>query len=310
MTLESTAQHIEVLELPLTEGHLVFEPDPSMTLELEESPEGLAEIGDLELKEMPDEIEEPEAHEFTVGELPGVDQLDPDFEKELEVSEDDGKKEDKAEVKDKPMLKWDWEARWKKDGAKGFFAWAKEILDSIPRHSGKDEAGLHRATAYLERFCDEVAKAMKKDLDGELDADKIEKMCAEAEDGIERLHARLDKIKKKKSTKKTKKAEEELEMIKIAQKTPNIMGIVITVPLFISRIARVIVNGMVSAGHDAEVLFDEQVKKYKLNEREQAELMMHLFDMNVPMRQDRYYLRGEESRMEEGKGDWMSNYPG
>ena len=306
MTVAKTAQHIEVLEFPMAE-HMVIEPEDAVMVA--EMPEDHDLSGLLEFHEH-NEIAEPEHHEhdFVVSELPGVDELDPELEKTLEVSEDT--KEDKADLKaTKPMLKWDWEACWKKDGANGFFAWSKDILDSIPKHSGYDEAGCNRAKAYLERLLDEVSKAMKKDHDGELDADKVEKICAEAEHGIERLEARVEKIRTSKKSKKTKKADEQLELVKTAQKAPTVVGIVITVPLFISRIARVIINGMVSAGHDCEVLFDEQVKKYKLNDREQAELMQHLMDMNVPMRQDRFYMRNEDVDTTDGKGDWMSNYP-
>ncbi|CAM6005620.1 unnamed protein product, partial [Sphagnum balticum] len=56
---------------------------------------------------------------------------------------------------------------------------------------------------------------------------------AKLDDGIERLHARLTKVKGKKS--KKKKAEFDGEIIvKEAQKIPGISGIVVTVPLLIS----------------------------------------------------------------------------
>lgn len=307
MSLEKAAQHIEVIEFPLAD-HMIVEPEQTLTVG--EMPEEEHSLSGLLESQSPEEVSEgePEEFEITLDELPGAGRLNPELEKALEVSEDEDtkNKKDKNELAEKPVLKWDWEARWKKDGASGFFSWAKEILDNIPKHSGYNEAGIHRVVSYLERFCDELSKAMKKDLDGELDASKIEKMCAEAEDGIERCNARLEKLKR---SKKTKKAEEEnAQLIKTAQKAPTVVGIVITVPLLISSIARTCINSMVSAGHDIESVLDDQVKKYKLTEREQMELIQHLLDLNVPIRKDMGYLRDEDLDTTQGKYNWMSQY--
>ena len=79
----------------------------------------------------------------------------------------------------------------------------------------------------------------------------------------------------------------------------------------ISRIARVCVNGTVSAGHDIEWLYQNQVKKYKLNEREQAEVQQLLFDMGYPLRQDRGYMPDEDLEVWDSDNvDWAANYRG
>jgi hypothetical protein len=51
---------------------------------------------------------------------------------------------------------------------------------------------------------------------------------------------------------------------------------------------------MVSAGHDIEDLYERQVKKYKLNEREKAEVMQLLDDMGYRLAHDRGYLADED----------------
>jgi hypothetical protein len=65
---------------------------------------------------------------------------------------------------------------------------------------------------------------------------------------------------------------------------------------------------MVSAGHDAEQSFKDQVKEYDLDKREQAELMQLLADMGMPVFQNRGYSLDEDVDFTNGKYDWMSNY--
>ncbi len=286
MALNTQAQthFIEVVELP-DAGHTMeeaWEPEmefthaPEMTLELHpETPSS-------------DVAETPENLELVVDELPGVEGLDPELEHALELSEKSTKEEEKEKDENdaqniKKLTKWDWESK----GATGFIAWVKERLHDVPKHSGYDTAGLERAVAYLEKLDNEISRAMRLDLDGELDADKIEEVRSKIDDGIERLYARLDKVKKKGKGKKRKKAEEQIELIKQAQKMPSVSGIVITVPLYVSAIVRTCINGMVSGGHDVEDMFEKLAKKYKLTERETMECIVHFQDMGLTVRRDR-----------------------
>ena len=80
-------------------------------------------------------------------------------------------------------------------------------------------------------------------------------------------------------------------------------------PLLISRIARVCINGTVSAGHDMNKMLDEQIEKYALTDREQAELLQLIDDMGFQVRRDRGYKRDEEIDVTKGKFDWASNFP-
>jgi hypothetical protein len=255
------------------------------------------------------------AFEIIVDELPGVDHLDEELEKSLDISDDTVSSADALMAADeskksKKDAKWDYKKHLSEGGCDAFLAWIKERVSSIPKHSGYDKAGLERAISYMEKLVDEIHKAMREDIDGVLDADKIEDALAEIEEGIERLHARVEKVKaSKKSSKRSKKSEISNDLlIKHAQKAPTVSGIIITVPLLISKIARVIINGMVSGGHDANDIYQEQVKMYKLSMREQAELQELLFDMNMPLRMDRGYLPNEEIDMTDGKFDWASGY--
>lgn len=242
---------------------------------------------------------------IVLPDLPGAPDGTPEPEEDLEVVEEKEKESDENDAKPKKNDKWDWESK----GAEGFLVWIKERVSDVPQHSGQDSAGLERAMSYLERLDNEISKAMRLDLDGALDANKIESVRATIDDGLSRLHERLDKVKRKSKSRRKKKADISPEMIKSAQKITGVQGVFITVDLLTSRIARVCINGMVSAGHDIEDLYQKQVNKYKLNDREQAQVMQLLSDMGYPLRQDRGYLADEDvDTTSSDNFDWAANY--
>jgi hypothetical protein len=238
----------------------------------------------------PLEVNEPGEIAIVIDDIPGAPHSK-DPEPELEVSEEPLHTEDQNEAaKPKKDPKWDWEAH----GPHGFIAWIKSRCDDVPKHSGQDTAGLERAMAYLDKLDGEISRAMRMDLDGELDANQIEKVRVMIDEGISRLHDRLDKIKKVKKTNRSKKKTSELEvdeqMIKEAQKIMGVGGVVVVADLLTSRVAKVCINGMVSAGHDINDLYFHQVKEYNLNKREQACVRELLECMGYTLREDRGHM--------------------
>jgi len=259
------------------------------------------------------EVAEPGEVSIVIEELPGAPAGSKDPEEPvMEVSEEPGPNaaDDNEAKKSKKDPKWDWEAH----GPTGFIAWVKSRCDDVPKHSGYDTAGLERAVAYLDKLDGEISRAMRMDLDGELDANQIEKVRAMIDDGVARLHDRLDKVKKVKKTKRSKKKaeiENDEILVKEAQKITGVQGIFVTVDLLTSRIARVCINGMVSAGHDIDDLFDRQVKYYGLDKGQKAAAMQLLFDMGYPLRQDRGIPPDEDLHVEDSDNmDWAANYKG
>lgn len=310
MSLNSTAQMME--NLVVEEQPMVFDPSESgehvvvypehpsseMVLEMHD-PEMMESTPALELSEHPHDLE------IMVGELPGVAGLDPEMEQKLEVHEDvDSEKADDSDSKSKVPTKWDWQSK----GAHGFLAWVKERCDDVPKHSGYDTAGIERAISYMQKLDAEISKAMRLDLDSELDADKIEQVRSTIDNGIESLHARHEKISKK--NKKKKKAMQDSDgLVKEAQKIPGIAGIVVTVPLLISGIVRLCINGSVSAGHDIEDMFNRMAKKRNLSDREIFECMQLFADMGYPMRRDRGFDPDEDvDPTSSDNFDWAANY--
>jgi hypothetical protein len=246
-----------------------------------------------------------------LGSIPGAPEgtTDPE-EPVLEVvDESPDSEEDNNDVSKKPKKneKWDWESH----GPHGFVAWVKSRIDDVPKHSGYDSAGLERAVSYLDKLDSEISKAMRLDLDGELDANKIEEVRSKIDEGISKLHDRLDKVRKNTKGRRKKKSEAEYSLVKEGQKITGVQGVYITVPLLISGIGRICINGMVSAGHDIESTYADQVKKWALNEREKAEVRWFLYDMGYPMRGDRGYMPDEEvDTASSDNFDWAANYKG
>jgi hypothetical protein len=241
------------------------------------------------------------------GVLPGA----PDSPEPIEVVEEPVEVEDKSkdenDVKSKKNEKWDWASK----GPTGFIDWIKQRFNSVPKHSGMDTAGIGRACAYLERLLSEIHKAMRMDLDGELDANIIEDICSKIEDGIDKLNDRDSKISKSKKSRKKKSEEEINELVKTAQKITGVKGIYVTVPLLISGIARVCINGNISAGHDITQIYQDQVKKFKLNDREKTEVRWLLFDMGYPIRGDRGFTEDEPIDTTSCNNyDYSANYNG
>lgn len=285
-----------------------FDENNLMPVEIIDS----AESAEEPMLEMVDANNEPDVIiEISVPDfdrIPGAPEGAEDpIEEVIEVVED--KEEDKEEDendarKGKPAGKWDWKSK----GAEGFLEWIKERFANIPKHSGYDSAGLERACSYLDKLDAEISKAMRLDIDGELDANKIEEVRSKIDDGLSRLQDRLDKVKKSKKSKK--KADIEVydeEIRKEAQKSANI---VVTVSMFISTLARIIINGTVSAGHDTKDMYNKLCKKYDLKPRERLELMQLMRDMGFPLRGDRGLWDDEElDQTSSDNFDFAANYP-
>jgi len=266
---------------------IILEPVPimdTMPLEIVDAPSSSVETA-------PMEVSEPAVIELVVEELPGAPVGTKDPEPELEVVEETSTKEDENEAKGDKKPKTTAE----------FKAWAKQKLDGVPKHSGYDSAGLERAVAYLEKLSKDISRLMRDDLDGQLDANMVEDVCAKVDDGIARLQDRLSKVEKTKKSRRKKKSEEEMNeilisvgeepvsegMIKEAQKIWGVTGVTVVAPIFISRLARTLINGMVSGGHSIEDGFARLSKKWKLTDREQMELVELLESMGYATRRDR-----------------------
>lgn len=323
MPIKSEAQFF-VAEQPASpdQSHLTLVPVP-MAEPMHQHQENLLEVSEHDHPEHSEkhqhghehsehnlQVEEPLEMAIMVGDIPGAPEGSKDPEPVLEVSEEEPLKvEDDNEAKSAKDTKWDWASH----GPTGFIAWIKGRCDDVPKHSGQDSAGLERAIAYLDKLDGEISRAMRLDLDGELDANQIEKVRSMIDDGVSRLHDRLDKVKKVKKTKRTKKKSEEQhsQLIKEAQKIMGVNGVMIVADLLTSRVARTCVNATVSAGHDIVDTYMRQVELYSLNKREQACVRELLECMGYAMREDRAFLPDDDYDFaSSSNGDFAAGYKG
>jgi hypothetical protein len=243
--------------------------------------------------------DEPQLLSFKLPPVPGGENQDEIEEPaELEVEDDED-----IEVSNDP---WQWQIG-------SFLEWLSDKLQSVPKHSGRDSAGLERAMSYLENVDKEISKAVRSDLNGAIDISCVNDARTEVYDGLERLQKRLDQVNKHTHPKKKNKKkadEEDSGLVKEAQKTTSVGGIVVTVPLLISSIARTCINSMVSAGKDIEDVFDKLAKEYELTSREELETIQLLSDMGYSLRFDRGHKRDEKVDYTSTENfDFAANYP-
>ena len=245
------------------------------------------------------EMHQPEAFSFKFPHLPDSGTI--------EVSEGPAsgvrQKEDGG-----PKDPWDWQS----GGMKNFTGWLQARLESFPLPSG-ETTSYERAIGYAKHLDGIISKAISNDFYGpggrpELDHKAIEQARHWLHSSAIKMKNDLDHLQDTHYGKKKSAGDEDDGIVKEANRTPYTGGIIVTVPLLISRCARVCINGTVSAGHDLPSLYAEQVKKYSLNIREQAELAQHLEDMGFQLKTDRLFLPDEEIVVQEGRGDLASNY--
>lgn len=316
---QKVAQFIPVLELiepnfddvntqELTDSIVVYDekPSPEVVMEIHDPDSDFHSDKEVELHPSRNhghgilEIEPQEDHsEFEFHGLPGVED-DQFIEVKEEVLEVDDKPKEEKKV---PKGPFDWRA-W---GLEKFYEFLKEKFSNVPKHNGKSIVGAERALNYLEELLKCISEAVRSDITGILEIEKIESIRGEIEDGIDLLINRIEKLEgsskpRKKSASFTKEAN-----------TPHMNGLVISVPILISSVARACINGFVSAGKDIEDLFWRQVDEFDLTKREQAEVIQLLADFGYPLQpHDRLHPVDSKEPIDfksSDNGDLAANYP-
>ena len=296
------AQHMSLDGMSFPIESEVEEDQNDLRLDLEASPEDsdeelfLSDGGELSGEidiEVEDEKPLHQEFDFTLPPIPGA--LSQEEEPEEEEVEEE---EDELQLSDDP---WAWTLET-------FMAWLHKKMHSVPSHTGKDTAGLERAISFFQTLDKEISKAVRQDKDGILDMAVIETARDEIHKGKERLEERLEQRRSHKySGKKKKKADDQITGL---VKEAGTASFTVTVPILISHIARTLINGMVSGGHDIEVSFQKMCKAYDLTKREQAEVKQVLSDMGLYVgRWDRGVTDGELDPTSSDNVDLGANYP-
>lgn len=226
---------------------------------------------------------------FKLPFLPGADDILEMSPEEIEVESDEDKDNKKADKSDKEV------------SPKEFMNCMKDFFAKIPKHKG-ETTGLERALHYLKRGLTLMSKMLQQDNEGEIDISKAEDARLEMENGIDRLEKELNRRRKKASPN-----EDSMEK----KASTKVDGIIVTVPLIVSSIARTCINSTVSSGKDIEHTFNRLAEKYKLSAREKMEVVQLLHDMNFPMRRDMGLMVNDEEKYEYTSTDnynYSANY--
>ncbi len=258
---------ITVVDMVPANGPAAFNEDDVVLLEVDSVPENELSVSEDIVFLLPDIPGAPDAEGIPEDEVE---------EEQIEVEEGDD---------------WNWQA---KGGVGGFISWLQDRFQNIPKHTGYDTTGLEKAISYFEALDKEISKAMRTDYKNEIDHAQAERAREQIENGLERLIERLERVRAKKYKRHAKKKakawyQDSQEIVKEAG-TTKINGISIVVPLFISRIARILINGHVSAGHDMADMFKKLDKEFGLNKREKAEVLELVENMGFPINEDRGIL--------------------
>jgi hypothetical protein len=220
------------------------------------------------------------------------------------------KKEDKEKADDgekvvQPKDEWDWKP-YAQNNEK-LLAWANERFLHVPAHRGDTVTGCQRAKSYCKKLVSELHSAVTSDILGKLDDSAINELIHKIDGGIKSLDTLIEHLEK---TPKTASADIP-GFTKEASTQKINAGVVAVVPLLLMRLAKVCIEATNSAGHDLKNVFAELSKKWKLDDREQAELEELLLVMGFPLTLiDRGYMVSEDVDLEDGKYDFQSQYPG
>lgn len=242
---------------------------------------------------------------FKLPTLPGSDADMP-----LEVSTENLETEEKDSKEDKnSVVEVESADPWKDPAPEHVLDWVHERLQNLPRHTGRETTGIERTIAVMKRINQAISRAIAGDYDGKVDVAKLEEARREIFDGIHRLEDAKDKLETQ-NYKRKKAVAEDGGLVKEGKQT-HVGGIIVTVPILISRIAKTLINGMVSGGHDIEKMFHGQVKEWSLDKREQAELMELLDAMGYAMpRRDRGWAPDHKADYTSSDNyDFGANYP-
>ena len=247
-----------------------------------EGEDSLGELGE-ELTELDESLTEfvEEHGDEKISIIPGSEAKESDFEEE-EVEE---------------------EGDYANDGnIKKFLDYINEIYPSkIPKHDGSTTLGCERAKSWLEKLDKEISTVIRKDQDGVLDINVLEKIRTNIMSDVAKLSKHINVLKnrfKEDSKKKASLDENGIPSwtnhsgnqvgysdLKKEAATPNKM--VISVSPFERAISGIMINAHVSAGHSMEEVYDFLSKKYAITPREELAIMQICMDSGFHIFKDR-----------------------
>lgn len=226
------------------------------------------------------------------------------------------------------------DTNWADDGDHGkFIEHIQARITKIPPHSGNTIPGCERALSYLKSIESEISKAMRSDLDGKVDEQKIDDIRKDIANMCSRLDNRINQLRKKASVVQAQvyfdgtcakcgstapvwhdaiedkdvcvNCEEESGDLSKKASTPVIK--VFMTP-FERAVVGIMINATVSGGKNIEEVYGKLKNKYNFTPREELAIQQLVADHGYPVYKDRGLLN-EDSDPASGNGvDWQTNY--
>jgi hypothetical protein len=233
----------------------------------------------------------------TVQEIMETDKVSiPGFEGEIEEEE----KEEEKETS--------WEED--RDVAKFMEYIHSSYPSKIPRHDGKSMVGCERAMLFLNKINKEISEAIRMDNEGVLDAEELEQTRIKIMKDLIVLKKHLNALKEKVLESKAS-TEQGLTKEAALEKEAATPVLQVVVTPFERALVGILINSVVSAGHDFESVFEFLKEKYKLNEREELAVIQLVMDSGYHIYKDRGSVSEKESKeSKNGKDgvDFVRNY--
>jgi hypothetical protein len=172
---------------------------------------------------------------------------------------------------------------------------------------------IEQALGQWKRLNSHCSRALRGDYDGEIDVGLVDKARTLIEQHVERLEDMLDgmnRLKQNRRQLRRRRGDDEQDGLTKEGASPAFYGFQINITPFQAALARAFINGVVSSGRNMDEMWEAMKKKYKLNDRDELEMVQVLYDMGYPEFKDRLRI-GEETddpSRTKGYGEWMSNY--
>ena len=197
--------------------------------------------------------------------------------------------------------------------AKEFMDFLKAEMARIPNMSTArgNQSLMERSLGQWKALDSHCSHALRGDYDGVIDVNELDKARRFIETVIDQLEDALEGISKMKKSRKQqrRRGEDELDGLTKEATAPHFNGFQMVITPFQRAIVGSLINGTVAGGRNLEELYSEATKKYKMDDREQLEILAILADFGYPIFKDRLRVgEDEDPSRDSGFGEWSSSY--
>lgn len=197
-----------------------------------------------------------------------------------------------------------------------FVQFLQEQMSKIPtlQQAQGNLSKMENALARWKKLDNYCSEALRGDFHATLDADDIDKKRQIIETNMDNLQDGIDSIHAMKQTRRQqrrqhrRRADEDFDITKEAT-APRFNGFQMVITPFQRAIVGALINGKVSGGRNIEELWKDVKEKYKMDDREELEILQILADFGYPEFKDRLRVgENEDPSRDSGFGEWSSQY--